>query len=558
MIRVPRAHAAQAATADADLDLVDRFSLRRMTLVITVPVLLIAGAVFASATIERDRALQAARQQAAGQRLLTGMLDQETGARGYFQTRQTRFLTPYYTGQVGFRSALADSRRLVGGDQALEQSLDEQADQNGVWLSATGGQIAELRASGRRPSAADALAGKVLVDGFRRLNAAYASLLTSRRDAALTTATWLAVGISAALCVLLVLTAIVLVRRGVLRERRRERHQHELRELLQVSASEKESQTLLIRYMQRSVPGSGAAVLNRNHSDDRLEVAVDEHADATPLRDLVTEQLRPRSCLAVRLSRTHELAPEDEPLMRCEACGEITGGVLCEPLLVGGQVIGSVLVTRDGGFDPSERECVRQSVIQAAPILANQRNLALADRRAASDALTGLPNRRAADEAIKRMLAHAGRTLTPLSAVLLDLDHFKHINDMHGHDRGDKVLAAIGRLVATSLRASDFAARYGGEEFLLLLPDTDRGGALEVAEKLRRTIERAEIREVGTITASFGVAALPEDAVEPEQLLRKADRALYAAKARGRNRVELAVSATGLGRPSEPPAPPEA
>ena len=557
-MRVPRADTAQAAAADADLELVNRFSLRRMALVIAVPVLLIAGAVFASATIERDSALSAAHQQAAGQRLLTAMLDQETGARGYFQTRETRFLAPYYSGQVEFRDALAESRRLIAGDQALEQSLDQQGDQDAVWLRATGEQIADLQATGRRPSAADAIAGKSVVDGFRRLNAVYAALLTSRRDAALATATWLAVGIAAALCVLLVLTGIALVRRSALRERRRERDQQELRELLQVSASEEESQSLLIRHVQRSLPGSGAAVLNRNNSDDRLEVAVDEGAGVTPLRDLVTEQLRPRSCLAVRLSRSHELAPGDEPLMRCEACGKIAGGVLCEPLLVGGQVIGSVLVTRDGPFDPGERERVRQSVIQAAPILANQRNLALAERRAASDALTGLPNRRAADEAIKRMLAHAGRTLTPLSAVLLDLDHFKQINDMHGHDRGDKVLASIGQLVATSLRASDFAARYGGEEFLLLLPDTDRGGALEVAEKLRRMIERAEVREVGTITASFGVAALPEDAVEPEQLLRKADRALYAAKARGRNRVELAASAPGLGRPSEPPAPPAA
>ena len=232
--------------------------------------------------------------------------------------------------------------------------------------------------------------------------------------------------------------------------------------------------------------------------------------------------------------------------MRCEACGKIPGAVVCEPLLVGGQVIGSVLVTRDQAIDRTQRSRVRESVIQAAPILANQRNLAVAERRAASDALTGLPNRRAADEAIKRMVAQAGRAVAPMSAVLLDLDHFKQINDLHGHDRGDKVLATIGQLVASSLRASDFAARYGGEEFLLLLPDTDSGGAFEVAEKLRRTIERAEVRQIGTLTASFGIATLPDDAVEPEQLLRKADRALYAAKARGRNRVEVAVATPGL------------
>jgi len=186
-------------------------------------------------------------------------------------------------------------------------------------------------------------------------------------------------------------------------------------------------------------------------------------------------------------------------------------------------VIGSVLVTRDQAIDGAQQSRVRESVIQAAPILANQ-----------------------------RMIAQAGRGVAPLSAVLLDLDHFKQVNDLHGHDRGDKVLATIGQFLASTLRASDFTARYGGEEFLLLLPDTDSGGAFEVAEKLRRTIERAEVRQVGTLTASFGIATLPDDAVEPEQLLRKADRALCAAKARGRNRVEVAVATPGLSG-SDPP-----
>ena len=344
------------------------------------------------------------------------------------------------------------------------------------------------------------------------------------------------------LCVLLVLSGLSLVSRISRRESVRQRRQQELRELLQVSASEQESRDLLIRHVERSVPGSGAALLARNNSDDRLEVVMSDAARGTALGQMQSEQLRPRSCLSVRLSRAHRSEPGDSPLMQCEACGKVAGSILCEPLLVGGQVIGSVLVAREASIETAEADRVRESVTQAAPILANQRNLALAERRAASDALTGLPNRRAADDAIKRMTAHAGRALTPLSAVLLDLDHFKQINDTHGHDRGDKVLAAIASLLAANVRASDFAARFGGEEFLLLLPDTDREGALELAEKLRRCIERADISQVGTVTASFGLASLPMDAVEPEQLLRKADRALYAAKARGRNRVEIAVT----------------
>jgi diguanylate cyclase (GGDEF)-like protein len=273
----------------------------------------------------------------------------------------------------------------------------------------------------------------------------------------------------------------------------------------------------------------------------------------TALRGLELEQLKPRSCMAVRLSRPYERGSGEDLLMQCEVCGKIAADLACEPLLVGGQVIGSVLVARDKALGARERDRVRDSVTQAAPILANQRNLALAELRAASDALTGLPNRRAADETLKRMTAHAGRSLSPLSAVLLDLDHFKQVNDVHGHEQGDKALAAVAQILGSMLRASDFAARYGGEEFLVLLPDTDRATAADVAEKLRAAIAGAEVSNIGSLTASFGVAALPDDAGESEQLIRKADRALYTAKAAGRNRV--ATTADSVGRSDDLSAP---
>jgi diguanylate cyclase (GGDEF)-like protein len=254
--------------------------------------------------------------------------------------------------------------------------------------------------------------------------------------------------------------------------------------------------------------------------------------------------------MAVRLSRPYERHCGEDTLMQCEVCGKIEGDIACEPLLVGGQVIGSVLVARTKRLREAERNSVRDSVVQAAPILANQRNLALAELRAASDALTGLPNRRAADETLKRMAAHAGRRLSPLAVVLLDLDRFKQINDLHGHEQGDNALAAVGQILSSTLRVSDFAARYGGEEFLVLLPDTDRETGRDVAEKLRVAIAGAEISGVGSITASFGVAAIPDDASQSEQLIRKADRALYAAKAAGRNRVQTAIPADDMATSS--------
>jgi diguanylate cyclase (GGDEF)-like protein len=183
---------------------------------------------------------------------------------------------------------------------------------------------------------------------------------------------------------------------------------------------------------------------------------------------------------------------------------------------------------------------IRESVTQAAPVLANLRNLAIAEIRAATDALTGLPNNRAVGDTLRRMVAQAGRAVSPLSAVLLDLDHFKHVNDAHGHSRGDEVLAAVAVAMRSSLRESDFVGRYGGEEFLILLPDTGKQQAALVAEKVRAGVETLYVSSLDRkVTASLGVASLPEDCGDADTLLRAADRALYSAKGRGRNRVEL-------------------
>jgi diguanylate cyclase (GGDEF)-like protein len=521
-----------------------------MIALVLTTVLLIGGTVFAAATAARNSAVASAAQQNASEGMLTAMLNQETGSRGYFQTFDPVFLQPYHAGASAFTRALAESRGYARGDAALQRALTDEAQLSAHWLADTQAQINQIQRFDPSPSVNEALASKATMDRFRAANTTYDDLLTQRRDAALRTQTWFAVGLAAALSVTLVFVGSLLVRRAARRERKRIMRQGELRELLQVSQSENESRLLLVRHIERTVPGAAAGVFNRNNSNDRLEPVVGGSFDGTALAGVRLEQLTPESCMAVRLSRPYEQRAGQDMLMECQVCGEIKGDLACEPLLVGGQVIGSVLVGRPKAIGARDRLRVRDAVVQAAPILANQRNLALAELRAASDALTGLPNRRAADETIQRMAAHAARRDSPLAVVLLDLDHFKQVNDVHGHEQGDKVLAAVGQILSSTLRASDFAARYGGEEFLVLLPDTDRATARDVAEKLRVAITDVELSHVGSLTASFGVAALPDDGAECEQLLRTADRALYAAKAAGRNRVEVAI------RPGEIPASP--
>jgi len=168
-----------------------------------------------------------------------------------------------------------------------------------------------------------------------------------------------------------------------------------------------------------------------------------------------------------------------------------------------------------------------------------QRRLALAEQCATTDALTGLPNRRHADEVLERLLAAARRTRRPLAVVLFDLDHFKAINDNFGHSIGDEALRATASATRELLRGSDHAARFGGEEFLLLLPETSADDALIVAEKLRAQIAELEVEGLDReVTASFGVAAYPDHEATADRLIEAADAALYRAKAAGRNRVK--------------------
>jgi diguanylate cyclase (GGDEF)-like protein len=317
----------------------------------------------------------------------------------------------------------------------------------------------------------------------------------------------------------------------------RDRNQTQFVDAMQMTATEKEAHELIKRHIERAVPRSAVTILNRNNSRDRLE-------PVTPVTDhpALAESLvdaAPRSCLAVRFARPNHHDAASDALIRCDVCGKAADQSTCQPLLVGGEVIGSVLVEHEAPLDAIERETIKASVTQAAPVLANLRTLAVAENRAATDSLTGLPNKRSVETTLKRMVAHAARTEEPLAAIVLDLDHFKQVNDVHGHMKGDEVLAAVGAVIKTSLRESDFAGRYGGEEFLLLLPSTEHSGALAVAEKVRRTIATIKLADLGRdITASLGLAVFPADASDAETLLRHADRALYRAKSNGRNRTE--------------------
>ena len=318
--------------------------------------------------------------------------------------------------------------------------------------------------------------------------------------------------------------------------------QRELTDAMQFIRTESESHGLIKRFLERLLAGTSVVVFTCNNSENRLLAATDLDDDATLAQRLVHAE--PSSCLAVRSGRSHREKAGEEQLLSCELCAGLGRSSTCMPALVGGEVIGSILVQHDRPLAKEEWRHAIESISQTAPSLANLRTLAMAEARASTDPLTGLPNRRTLDDTLKRVLAQAGRTLSPVSAILFDLDDFKLINDVHGHEKGDELLALVGAVVTTSIRQSDVAGRCGGEEFLVILPDTDLQSALVVAEKLRDTIVRITVAGVEhKISGSFGVAVYPDDATDPAGLLRSADRALYRAKSNGKNRVEIAAVA---------------
>lgn len=328
-----------------------------------------------------------------------------------------------------------------------------------------------------------------------------------------------------------------------------DRNKLELIDALQLTESEQDAHELLQHHLERVIPESGVTVLNRNDETDRLQAMTPIPADSPLLESL--EQAKPRSCLAIRKARPHATSGGSgrADLLPCPVCSSCSGQTSCEPLIVSGEVIGSVLTTHPRPLSETDQRAIREAVTQTAPVIGNLRNLAGAEMRALTDGLTGLPNRRAITNAVQRLVARSLRAASPLVVLMCDIDHFKVVNDRFGHGRGDDVLKAVGAVLGEALRPADFAGRYGGEEFLVVLPDTGLDPARTIAERIRAAVAAIQLPGLEhRVTLSVGIAVLPDHGQDAASLQSAADRALYAAKNAGRDRVEVFA-------PDLPPAP---
>lgn len=226
--------------------------------------------------------------------------------------------------------------------------------------------------------------------------------------------------------------------------------------------------------------------------------------------------------------------------------GPSTGRLVLLPLSVGGESFGCIALMTDKGLRLAKDQvqtlnaCVNHLALALRNALLYRQVKIQADR----DGLTKIGNRRSFEERLSSEAARHGRYDQPLSMILVDLDHFKRVNDTHGHPAGDEVLREMAMLLGEGLRSSDYPARYGGEEFAVILPHTSREQAALLAERLRQRVAEREFRtgaskDVLALTVSAGVASLPSGG-SAQDLVLLADQALYVAKNNGRNRVVLA------------------
>lgn len=240
--------------------------------------------------------------------------------------------------------------------------------------------------------------------------------------------------------------------------------------------------------------------------------------------------------LAIRMERRSGM-----PILDSKEKPTTGASFLAIPLRAGKRVSGALFVTRTGdSFTARELRLLRIYLNHAAVAIENAIVYERVDSLAATDALTGLYNRRYLEHALAREIARADRTTSSLALLILDIDHFKSFNDTYGHTMGDIVLKRVASTLKDALRKGDVLGRFGGEEFVVLLPQVTPKGALESAERIRAAVAEASLHPGGprrNVTVSIGLAMCPDHAERSETLIQAADRALYLAKERGRNRV---------------------
>lgn len=305
-----------------------------------------------------------------------------------------------------------------------------------------------------------------------------------------------------------------------------------------------ETQDCLLGIVTRFVPEIAPAFAGRLYLLDRGTGDLSRACDwRSPTGS--TERLALGECWALRRGQPHRPGGDTVDVPCVHLTPNASDDTWCLPLSAHGEVLG-MLYFEPGG--EAGAPCTPEGYLL---MLAENLGLALANLRlrealrdmAMADVLTGLANRRQLEERLPTLIATAGTSGAPLSCLMIDVDHFKRFNDSHGHDAGDAVLRAVGKVLAETTRGTGDAFRYGGEEFTVLLPlPVDRAAARAdvIRARIADLAPHHEGRALGRVTISIGLATAPDHAT-PDRLVAAADTALLRAKENGRDRVEVAA-----------------
>ncbi|MBJ7312525.1 diguanylate cyclase [Rugamonas sp. CCM 8940] len=543
-----------------------------MSLVATIPYLLEVRVQSAMADLtvvgQRERDFLALRNL---------LRDAETGQLGYVVAGKEEYLRPYYAALDLLPVAIGELRgkTLNDAERASFKQLERAIE---VRLASLEQTVRTRRERGF--DAAQALVStyaggsdKAQIETLRTLTAQQVASNAERRkelrQLAINSARFAAhLGLAATLANIAALAATLLAANSALRRRHQaERSARNAAEALELSVqltsvrneqlaggtelmhaldlaeSVDESSIIISRYFGRLLPKlSGSLYLYRN-SRDILERKAQWGAEKD---DCGTLELL--DCWGLRKGGQH--FAEGEHALQCRHCDQshVASPRLCLPLVAQGDVIGCITVVGQelsGEVGAQRKQWIVQLAEQVALALSNVQLRLKLRQQSVIDPLTELYNRRYMDEVLKREQLRANRRQSPLSVILLDLDHFKRVNDTYGHDTGDLLLRKVGEVLRNSIRAVDVACRFGGEELVVILPDCDLAAAVQRAEAIRAAVAGIDIRAKGqlvTVTASIGVATSSGQSDEADALMRCADAALYTAKQSGRNRVVSALS----------------
>jgi diguanylate cyclase (GGDEF)-like protein len=502
--------------------------------------------------------------------------DIESGSRGYVITGNTSFLEPYSAGKTRVVQLAEKLAKLIQDNaiqakrvQQLRTSLLERADvaAKTVALRETGGneQASRIVAEERGLKVASEI--RALLSEMRSEEDRLLEQRTQKARNARTTALVLGgAGVLSSLVIIGLVFGLVL-----LEARRRQRAEAELSAanqrlsstlsqaerliqekrmidrvagLLHRCSTLEETREIIFKELRQALPESRGAVYLSRASRDLVEVITDWNE---PRGFNAGKSFSPEECWALKSGALRVMRTSDDV-----ACGHVdlttTEAVVCVPMNVQGESIGVMVVEGSPDqFDDAQLDLIRRLVDQIGMSLATLQLQQRLRDQSFQDPLTGLFNRRYFEIAIEKEISRADRHQQTIGVVMIDVDHFKSINDRYGHEAGDSLLKRISDVLRGHVRVEDIICRYGGEEFLLVLPGDSPGATQRRAETLRQEVEKlVAVLQDGTLvtdtTISLGVAIYPTHGSSWQDVVGIADKALYRAKDLGRNRTVLAES----------------